>query len=331
MSHAVARNVFQFGIARFGLGIGESANFPAAVKTVAEWFPRRERALATGFFNSGSNLGALAAPLLVPFVAAAFGWRSAFLITGGLDLVWIVLWLAFYRSPREHRMLSASELELIESDRDQAPVRRTSWSSLLARRGAWAILVAKFMTDPVWWFYLYWMPGFLNSQFHVNLTSLGPPLVVIYLSADVGSIAGGWCSSSLIKRGWSVNRARKTAMLLCAVAVVSAVFIFAAKGNLWLTVALVSIAAAAHQGWSANVYTLASDLFPRSSVGSIVGLAGFGGAIGGMLAAPAVGYWLDLSKGSYAPLFFVAGSMYLVALALVQLLAPKIPESAPNL
>jgi len=331
MSHAFARNVFQFGIARFGLGVGESANFPAAVKTVAEWFPRRERALATGFFNSGSNLGALAAPLLVPFVARAFGWRSAFLITGGLDLVWIAVWLAFYRSPREHRLLGRAELELIESDRDAAPVQRTSWSRLLARRGAWAILVAKFMTDPVWWFYLYWIPGFLNSQFHVNLTSLGPPLVVIYLSADVGSIAGGWCSSSLIKRGWSVNLARKTAMLLCAVAVVSAVFIFAAKGNLWLTVSLVSIAAAAHQGWSANVYTLASDLFPRSSVGSVVGLAGFGGAIGGMLAAPAVGYWLDFSKGSYAPLFFVAGSMYLVALALVQLLAPKIPDSAPNL
>ncbi len=331
MSHAVARGVFQFGVARFGLGIGESANFPAAVKTVAEWFPRRERALAIGFFNSGSNLGALAAPLVVPFVARAFGWRSAFLVTGGLDLVWIVVWLSFYRSPRQHRLLTASELALIESDRDPAPAQRTPWSRLLARRGAWAILVAKFMTDPVWWFYLYWLPGFLNSQFHVNLTALGPPLITIYLAADIGSIAGGWCSFSLLKRGWSVNRARKTAMLICAVSVLSAVFVFAAKGNLWLTVSLVSIAAAAHQGWSANVYTLASDLFPRSSVGSVVGLAGFGGAIGGMLAAPAVGYWLDFSKGAYGPLFFVAGSMYLAALALVQLLAPNIPDSAPNL
>ena len=330
MSHAVARNAFQFGAARFGLGIGESANFPAAVKTVAEWFPRRERALATGLFNSGSNLGALAAPLVVPFVARAFGWRSAFFVTGGLDLLWIVGWLWFYRSPREHRLLSPAELELIESDRDQAPVRRTAWSRLIARRGAWAILIAKFMTDPVWWFYLYWLPGFLNSQFHVNLTALGPPLIVIYLAADVGSIAGGWCSSSLLNHGWSVNGARKMTMLLCAIAVVSAAFVFAARGNLWLTVGLVSIAAAAHQGWSANVYTLASDLFPRSSVGSVVGLAGFGGAIGGMLAAPAVGYWLDFSKGSYGPLFLVAASMYLVALGLVQLLAPRIPESAPN-
>lgn len=330
MSHALARNVFQFGSARFALGIGESANFPAAVKTVAEWFPRRERALATGFFNSGSNLGALAAPLLVPFVARAFGWRSAFLVTGGLDLVWIGVWLAFYRSPREYRLLGASERELIESDRDGAPARRTPWSRLIAQRSAWAILIAKFMTDPVWWFYLYWLPGFLNSQFHVNLTALGPPLIVIYLAADIGSIAGGWCSSSLLKRGWSVNGARKTTMLLCAIAVVSAAFVFAARGNLWLTVSLVSVAAAAHQGWSANVYTLASDLFPRSSVGSVVGLAGFGGAIGGLLAAPAVGYWLDFSKGSYAPLFFVAGSMYLAALGLVQWLAPTLPESAPN-
>jgi ACS family hexuronate transporter-like MFS transporter len=330
MSHAVARNVFQFGVARFGLGIGESANFPAAVKTVAEWFPRRERALATGFFNSGSNLGAIAAPLVVPFVARAFGWRSAFLVTGGLDLVWIAVWLAFYRSPREHRLLTLAELEFIESDRDEAAAGRTSWSRLIAERGAWAILIAKFMTDPVWWFYLYWLPGFLNSQFHVNLTALGPPLIVIYVAADIGSIAGGWLSSYLLKSGWSVNGARKTTMLLCATAVLSATFVFAARGNLWLTVSLVSVAAAAHQGWSANVYTLASDLFPRSSVGSVVGLAGFGGAIGGMLAAPAVGYWLDFSKGSYGPLFLVAGSMYLVALGLVQLLAPSIPESPAN-
>ena len=330
MSHAVARNAFQFGVARFGLGIGESANFPAAVKTVAEWFPRRERALATGFFNSGSNLGAIAAPLVVPFVARAFGWRSAFLVTGGLDFIWIAVWLAFYRSPREHWLLAPAELELIESDRDEAAARRTPWSRLIAQRGAWAILIAKFMTDPVWWFYLYWLPGFLNSQFHVNLTALGPPLIVIYLAADFGSIAGGWCSSYLLKSGWSVNGARKTTMLLCAIAVLSATFVFAARGNLWLTVSLVSIAAAAHQGWSANVYTLASDLFPRSSVGSVVGLAGFGGAIGGLLAAPAVGYWLDFSKGAYGPLFLVAGSMYLVALGLVQLLAPRIPEAVAN-
>jgi MFS transporter, ACS family, hexuronate transporter len=331
MSHAIAGNVFQFAAARFGLGIGESANFPAAVKTVAEWFPKRERALATGLFNSGSNLGAIAAPLVVPFVARAFGWRSAFVVTGGLDLIWIAVWLAYYNSPRRHRALKASELAWIESDREDAAARRISWSGLVGKRSAWAILVAKFMTDPVWWFYLYWLPGFLSAKFHVDLTALGPPLIVIYVAADGGSILGGWYSSFLLKRGWSVNAARKTAMLTCAIAVVSAAFIFAARGNLWLTVALVGIAAAAHQGWSANVYTLASDLFPRSAVGSVVGLAGFGGAVGGMLAAPAVGYWLDFSKGAYAPLFFIAGSMYLLALLLVQLLAPRIPESAPSL
>ena len=327
MSHSVARTVGQFAVARFALGIGEAANFPAAIKTVADWFPKRERALATGIFNSGSNVGAIVAPLLVPFVALHFGWRSAFIATGSLDLLWIAAWLAFFRRPREHRLLAPAELALIESDHDAEPQRKIPYTTLLRTRGAWAFLIGKFLTDPVWWFYLYWLPGFLHRSYGVDLTQLGPPLITVYLSADVGSIFGGWLSSSLLRRGWSLTAARKTAMLTCAVAVLPVIGVMFTGGNLWMAIALVSIATAAHQGWSANLFTLTSDLFPRSTVGSVVGFGGLGGAVGGMLAAPAVGYWLDFSHESYGPLFVVAGCMYLLALLIVHLLAPKLEQT----
>jgi len=323
-SHSVARSAAQFAAARFGLGLGEAANFPAAIKTVADWFPKRERALATGIFNSGSNVGAVVAPLMVPFVAAHLGWRWSFIATGALDLIWLAAWLLLFREPREHRLLSSDELAIIESDRDPEPPRRIPYRALLGKRAAWAFLLGKFLTDPVWWFYLFWLPGFLNRTYGLNLTQLGPPLVTVYVSADFGSVFGGWLSSRLLKAGWSPNAARKTAMLVCAIAVTAVIFIMYAGAQLWLAVALVSIAASAHQGWSANLYTLVSDTFPRSAVGSVVGLGGFGGALGGMLVAPAVGYWLDLSGGAYGPLFFVAGSMYLIALALIQLLLPRL-------
>jgi MFS transporter, ACS family, hexuronate transporter len=324
MSHSLARTSLQFAIARFSLGLGEAANFPAAIKTVADWFPKRERALATGIFNSGSNLGALIAPLLVPFVAAHFGWRSSFLATGALDALWIVVWLATYRSPRKHKRLSPEELNLIESDQAEEPARRLPYSRLLRTKGAWAFLVGKFLTDPIWWFYLYWMPGFLNKRYGLDLSHLGPPLVAIYLVADVGSIGGGWLSSWLLKRGYELTRARKIAMLTCALAVVPVAGVMFSGGNLWLTVVLVSLAAAAHQGWSANLYTLVSDIFPRSAVGSVVGLGGFGGAIGGMLVAPVIGYWLDFSHESYGPLFLTAGFMYVITFVIIHLLLPRL-------
>jgi ACS family hexuronate transporter-like MFS transporter len=324
MAHSLARVPLHFAIARFALGVGEAANFPAAIKTVAEWFPKRERALATGIFNSGSNLGAVIAPMLVPFVAALLGWRAVFLVTGGLDLVWIAFWLSLYHPPREHPRLSSSELELIESDASIEPARKVAYTRLLTKRAAWAIVIGKLMTDPVWWFYLYWLPGFLNSTYHLDLTHLGPPLVIIYIAADIGSIGGGWLSSRMLSAGWSTNAARKTAMLICAVAVVPVAFVMISGGNLWLVVALIGTACAAHQGWSANIMTLVSDMFPKSAVGSVLGLAGFGGAIGGMLAAPAVGYWLDLSHGSYGPIFLVAGGLYLAALGVIQLLVPNL-------
>jgi ACS family hexuronate transporter-like MFS transporter len=324
MSHAFAGSAFQFGAARLGLGLGEAANFPAAIKTVADWFPRRERALATGIMNGGSNMGALIAPLVVPLLTSRFGWHSAFLFTGSLSMCWAIVWFLFYREPEQNPLLSKQELEWIRGDQEQESPTRLSYRLMLSRRATWAVVLGKAFTDPVWWFYLFWLPGFLHGKYHVNLVSLGPPLVAVYLAADIGSIGGGWLSSFLIQRGWSIGKARKTAMLVCAVCVLAVAFVPQAGGNLWLTVLLVSIAAASHQGWSANMYTLASDCFPRSAVASVIGLAGMAGAIGGMLAQPAIGRWLDFSKQSYGPLFVIAGSMYLFTLLLIQLLLPRI-------
>jgi ACS family hexuronate transporter-like MFS transporter len=327
-AHALAGSALGFGMARFALGFGESANFPAAIKTVAVWFPQRERALATGIFNSGANIGALAAPLAVPYLALHYGWRSAFVATGAMGILWIVAWLWLYREPGEHPLLAAEERDLIRSGDDTQIRQRISYRRLLTDRAAWAFLVGKFLTDPVWWFYLFWLPGFLNRTYNVDLSNLGLPLVVIYQASMVGSIGGGWMSSAMIKRGWTVNRARKTAMLICAVAVTSAIFIGQTGGNLWLAVTLVSIAAAAHQGWSANIFSLPSDVFPQSAVGSVVGLGGMGGAIGGLLVSPAIGYWLDWSNGAYGPLFVVAGTLYLIALLIIHLLVPNLQKAS---
>jgi MFS transporter, ACS family, hexuronate transporter len=329
MAHALAGSALQFGAARLGLGIGEASNFPAALKTIADWFPQRERATAIGLFNSGSNIGAVVAPLLVPVLTARFGWQSAFLFTGSLSMTWAVIWFLFYREPERHPWLSPQELQLIRSGQDSgAAIERFSYVRLLKRRAAWAFVLGKFMTDPVWWFYLFWLPGFLNAKYGVDLIHLGPPLATVYLSADIGSIGGGWLSSVLLKRGWSPGAARKTAMLVCASAVTAAIFVPNAAGHLWVTVALVSVAASAHQGWSANIFAMASDCFPRRAMASIVGLGGFGGAIGGMLAQPVIGRWLDFSHDAYAPLFFVAGSMYLVALLIIHVLLPRFDQQA---
>jgi ACS family hexuronate transporter-like MFS transporter len=326
LCHFFAGSLFQFQIARLGLGLGEAANFPAAVKTVADWFPRKERALATGFFNSGTNVGALLAPLGVPLVAARFGWHAAFLFTGSLSLSWIFFWLWLYREPEENPRLSKEELRLIRADADVEPTSSIPYGQMLTKRATWAFLTGKFLTDPVWWFYLFWVPGFLASKYHVDLVHLGPPLVAIYLAADVGSVGGGWVSSQLIKMGWEVGRARKTAMLICAICVTAVMFVPAAAGNLWLTVALIGIAASAHQGYSANLFTMTSDCFPRKAIGALVGLGGFGGAVGGMLVQPAVGKWLDFSHERYAPLFLVAGSLYLISLAIIHILLPRFEQ-----
>lgn len=314
-------SVAGFIFMRFLLGIGEAGNFPAAIKTVAEWFPRRERALATGIFNSGTNIGALMTPLIVPWITLSYGWYWAFVVTGLIGFFWLILWWALYSSPEKHPTVTPAELAYIRSDPAE-PSKFLPWRKLLPHRQAWAFAAGKFLTDPVWWLYLFWIPDFLNRNHGLDLTRMGPPLIVIYLVADFGSIGGGWLSSTLIGRGWSVNAARKTAMLTMALAVVPIVFASSVQ-NLWVAVALVSIAAAAHQGWSANLFTLTSDMFPKAAVGSVVGFGGMSGAIGGMLIAKVTAYLLE-TTGSYLPVFIMAGCMYLVALGVIHLLVPKL-------
>ncbi|HZD94654.1 MAG TPA: MFS transporter [Candidatus Sulfotelmatobacter sp.] len=319
-AHALARTPLGFGVARFALGLGEAGNFPAAIKTVAEWFPKRERALATGIFNSGTNVGATIGPLLVLWIASRYGWQSAFVSTGLLSFLPIIFWVRSYRRPQEHPRLSAAELQYIQSDPSE-PATQIPWARLLPHRQTWAFLLGKFMTDPIWWFFLFWLPKFLNTNHGLHLTALGPPLVVIYNAACVGSIAGGWLAARFLKAGWTVNRARKTTMLLCALTVVP-IIAAANVRNLWTAVALVSLATAGHQGWSANMFTFASDLFPRRAVASVVGIGGFGGAVGGMLIAAFTGWMLQIT-GSYIPMFVLAGSAYLVALLIIHLLSPQ--------
>ena len=321
MGHALANSVGGFVLARFMLGLGESGNFPAGIKTVAEWFPPKERALATGLFNSGSNVGAVLAPLAVPWIYIHLGWRWAFVFTGLFSAAWLIAWLTMYRRPQEHPRLSAGELAFIESDARE-PGGKLSWASLLPHRQTWGFAAAKFLTDPIWWFYLFWVPSFLHSKHGLTLTQLSGPLVVIYMMADGGSIAGGWLSSRLLKRGWSVNGARKTAMAICALAVVPIISVSRVV-QLWPAVLLIGLAAAAHQGWSCNLFTLASDMFPKRAVASVVGVGGFAGAVGGMLIADAVGHILQWTH-SYVVPFLIAGSAYLVALLVLHLLAPQL-------
>lgn len=322
MAHALARTAVGFGVARFALALGEAGNFPGAVKTIAEWFPKKERALATGIFNAGSNVGAIAAPLLVPVIAVNLGWQAAFLITGAFGFVWLVFWLMFYRRPEEHPRLTPGELAYIQSDPAESTVK-IPWARLLPHRQTWAFSLGKFMTDPVWWFFLFWLPKYFSDTYHLELTGLAMPLVAIYIAADVGSIAGGWISSSLLKRGHSLNFSRKVAMFICALGVVPMVFAPWVQ-NLWGTVALISLAAAAHQGWSANLYTLVSDTFPRRAVGSVVGFGGMGGAVGNMLASAGIGYLLHFTANNYNPLLMICAFAYLAALGVIHWLSPRL-------
>jgi MFS transporter, ACS family, hexuronate transporter len=310
-----------FIFARLALGFGEAGNFPAAIKVTAEWFPRRERALATGIFNSGTNIGALLTPLVVPVITLTWGWYWAFIITGALGFLWLLIWIPLYGSPDTHSRVTSAELALIKSDPPDPPVH-IPWAQLLKYRQTWAFALGKFMTDPVWWLYLFWIPDFLNRNYSIDLRTVGPPLVAIYLIADVGSIGGGWLSSYFLKRGWTPNASRKVAMLAMAASVIPIMFASNAS-NVWIAVTLVGIAAAAHQGWSANLFTLTSDMFPRQAVGSVVGLGGFAGAVGGMLIAKITGYILEAS-GSYVPIFFMAAFAYLSALVVIHLLVPRL-------
>ena len=322
MSHALARTPIGFGVARLALGIGESGNFPAAIKTISEWFPRKERALATGIFNSGSNIGAIVAPLLVPIIALNFGWQAAFIITGFLGFIWLFFWLRLMKRPEEHPGINAAELDLIKADTEENLEKPTSIWKIIRTRKVWAIAIGKFLTDPIWWFFLYWLPKFLNTTYGLKLDKIGLPLIVAYLIADVGSIGGGWLSSHFLKMGWSINAARKTTLLICAILVVP---IYWASGidDLWPAVILIGLGMAAHTGWSANMYTLATDFFPKKDMGTVVGFIGMAGAVGGMLMASATGHLLE-ATGSYKILFVIAASMYGIALIIIHLLVPNI-------
>ncbi len=318
-----AGNAFQFSAARALLGIGESGNFPAGIKAVSEWFPARERAFATGVFNAGANIGAIITPLVVPFIVVTLGmgWRMAFVITGAFSLIWLVFWIAMYRRPRESTKVSAIELAYIESD-PADPAEKIGWLKLLGYRETWAFALGKFLIDPIWWLFLFWTPDFLAKTYDLDLKSFGPPLVAIYLISDIGSVAGGWSSSKLMRRGYSANFARKIVMLVCAFLVMP-IFFAQYVDNLWLAVGIVGLATAAHQAFSANLYTIPSDMFPRGAVGSVVGIGGTVGAIGGMMMAKFTGYVLQ-TTGSYTLIFAVAGSTYLIAIAVVHLLSPKL-------
>jgi len=321
VAHGGVRTLTQFAIVRFGLGFGESGNFPAGIKAVTEWFPVKERALAIGIFNAGANIGAIITPLIVPWITLAYGWRMAFIATGLLSIIWLIAWWLIYKRPADQPRLSAEERAYIQQDAED-PVTPIPWVQLLGKRETWAYALGKFFIDPVWWFYLFWLPGYLGERYHLDLKSFGPPLIVIYVLSDLGSVVGGWLSSSLIRRGYSVNAARKIAMLICAFGVLP-IFFAQRINNMWLAVAIIGLATAAHQAFSANLYTLPADLCPRSAVGSVIGIGGTMGAVGGMIFSKYAGYILD-ATGSYAVLFGLAASAYLIALVLIQLLSPKL-------
>ena len=328
MGHAIANSLASFAIARLLLGFGEAGVFPASIKCVAEWFPGKERALATGIFNAGTNVGAIIAPLIVPWIALRLGWRWAFLLTGSLGFAWLILWLSIYRKPEQHPGCTNQERTYIQSDQPEPP-GKIKWRQLLPLRQTWTFAVGKFVTDPIWWFYLFWIPDYLQREHGLHLTQIGLPLLVIYVISDLGSVAGGWLSSILIRRQFSVNAARKSAMFVCAVSVVPVAIAFRISG-LWPATLLIGLAAAGHQGFSANLYTLTSDLFPSRAVASVTGIGGMAGAIGGMLIAEIVGHVLQWT-GSYMIPFLMAASAYLLALLLIHALSPRlVPARIPS-
>ena len=320
MGHALANSVVEFGIARFSLGLGESGNFPAAIKTVAEWFPQSERSLATGIFNSGANVGAILAPLIVPWVTLRYGWHVAFLATGVFSAMWIVYWFSKYRKPAEHPTLTGAELRHIYREAAEQMGPSTPWVRLLSIRQTWAFSIPKFLTDPIWWFLLFYLPSYFSDKFHLDLSHLGLPLIIVYSASTIGSIGGGWFPAFFRRLGLSNTGARLAAMLFCACLVVPIILLNYLHSE-WVAIALLSLATAAHQGWSANLFTTASDMFPRSAVGSVIGIGGMAGAAGGALMVNYAGYILQLTH-SYATLFIIAASAYLIALLILVMLAP---------
>jgi MFS transporter, ACS family, hexuronate transporter len=321
MLPGAAFSVITFGVAMFLLGLGEAALFPACIKTVAEWFPKRERTLATGIFNSGANIGNIVVPLVVPFLVLMVSWRGAFVLTGAAGLAWLAIWLVYYRRPEAHPKVSKAELELILSDPVEK-VEKVPWSRVLPCKETWVFAIGKFMTDPIWWFYLFWIPGYLQSNFHLNLQQSRTPVVLAYSISIIGSIGAGWVFSKLIDRGMSANAARKTTMILC-VLLIAPIFLVPFVHQLWIVVALLGMATAGHQGWSANLFTLPSDLFPKSAVASVTGIGGMMGAASGVLMQLGTGlivYWTH----SYVSLFVLACLVYPASLLIMHKISPTL-------
>jgi MFS transporter, ACS family, hexuronate transporter len=319
MFHASARSITSFFIARFTLGIGESANFPAAIKTVTEWFPKRERALATGIFNSGTNIGAIITPIIIPGIALKWGWQSAFLVTGALGFVWLIFWIILYKRPELNTRLKASEREYILQDGIEA-TEIVPWRKIFNHKQTLGICLARFVTDPVWWFFLYWLPKFLYKTYQIDLGSIGLPLMIIYTISIAGSIFGGWLSSYMINRGKKPVAARKLTIFFLALLVIP-IFFASKASSVWIAVALITMATFAHQGYAANIYTIVSDIYPKNAVGSMIGLSGFAGAIGGIIFAGAVGLILEFT-GSYYIVFGIASVSYLVCWLFLKLFVP---------
>lgn len=322
MFHAAARSAFGFGVARFVLGLGESANFPASVKTVAEWFPRRERALASGIFNSGSNVGAIVAPVIVTYITLNFGWRWAFIITGSLGFIWLIFWLLLFRIPSMHPKITKEELDYISSDSEEIKGNSLRVKELLRLRQTYGICLSRFVTEWVWWFFLFWAPDFLKKSQGVNIKEMVLPLIIIYTFASFGGIGGGWISGHFIKTGKSIDKARKTSILICAIAVLPLIFA-PMVSNMWISILLISMAAAAHQGWASNIFTITSDIFPKNSVGTVMGIAGFCGALAGAISATAIGTILEVT-GSYFIVFAMASSAYILAWLILKIMIPEI-------
>lgn len=331
MGHAIARTTFGFSVARSALGLGEGGNFPAAIKTVAEWFPKKERAFATGIFNSGANIGAVVAPILVPWILGVYGWQMAFIITGAIGFIWLAFWLVLYEIPSKHPKLSKEEYDFIHSEPEEVAVdngEKVKWIKLLGIRQTWTFVVGKLLTDPVWYFFLFWLPSYFSSTFHLDLTKPSLPLVIVYTATTIGSIGGGHLSSWFIKKGWPIFKARKVSMFLFAICVVPIITARFAT-NIWQAVALIGLAAAAHQAWSANIFTTASDMFPKKAISSVVGIGSMAGAVGGFFFPQLIGYILETNKKAghilvgYNIIFTICGLAYLLAWVIMHFLSPK--------
>jgi len=338
-AHGLVRSTIGFVMARGALGVTEAGNFPAAIKTTAEWFPKKERAYATGLFNSGANVGAILAPLSVPFIEQAWGWEWAFILTGVTGVIWLFFWIRMYEIPARHKKLGKAEYDYIHSDNkpaaksEEAEIKQTPWGKLLQYRQTWAFILGKFLTDPVWWFYLFWLPAFLEAQYGIKRIDMALPVALVYTMSTFGSIGGGWLPLRFVNSGWEVFRSRKTAMFIYAIGALPVIFAQLLGGiNMWLAVVIIGIAAAAHQAWSANIFTTVSDMFPKKAVASVTGLGGMAGALGGMLIAFAAGHLFDHYKAlghietGYYIMFFICGFAYLTAWVVMHFLVPREKE-----